>query len=210
FTALTALRTGLVNTDSRTLCGQHYAHGGFEIVCSHPKNQAPFNLAQALAYSCNYYFATLGERLSEGAFNATLASFGFGARTGINAVEAAGSLPRGEWSVREALGESESLLVTPVQLLTAYIALVNDGHLYHPQQAAAQNFITRERTTIGISPAHRAVLIEGMRGAIKYGTAARAELSALPLYIFGKTGTSTSSNGFRTQGWFIGFAADRK
>src|SRR5205085_12544554 len=113
FTALTALRAGLVNAGSRTLCGQHYAHGGFEIVCSHPKSQAPFNLPQALAYSCNYYFATLGERLSEGAFHATLASFGFGARTGVNAVEAAGSLPRGEWNVREALGESESLLVTP-------------------------------------------------------------------------------------------------
>src|SRR6185295_12888043 len=65
-----------------------------------------------------------------------------------------------------------------------------------------------ERTTVGISTAHRAVLIEGMRGAIKYGTAARANLSSLPLHIFGKTGTSTSSNGFRTQGWFIGFAAD--
>src|SRR5439155_15098718 len=39
FTALTALRAGLVNADSRTLCGEHYVRSGFEIVCSHPKSQ---------------------------------------------------------------------------------------------------------------------------------------------------------------------------
>ncbi|MBO0800167.1 MAG: SpoIID/LytB domain-containing protein, partial [Blastocatellia bacterium] len=48
--------------------------------------------------------------------------------------------------------------------------------------------------------------IEGMRGAVKFGTAARMKTGES--YIFGKTGTSTSSNGFRTQGWFVGFLAE--
>jgi len=209
FTALAALRAGLIDRESRVLCRERYTRGDFEIACSHPKSQAPFDLARALAYSCNYYFAHLGERLSEGPFDAALDSFGFGARTGVNARgEAAGSLPRGEWRVSDALGESHHLLVTPVQLLTAYAALVNGGHLYRPRQAAPQGFIAQEVTRLRVAPSHRAALIEGMRGAVKYGTAASAELYRLPFDLFGKTGTSTSSNGFRSQGWFIGFVAD--
>lgn len=208
FTALAAMRAGMIDRESRRQCAGGYARDGFEIVCSHPKSNAPFSFAQALGYSCNDYFAHVGERLSEGAFNATLGSFGFGKRTGINAGnEAAGQLPHNQWSVRVVLGESEHLLVTPVQLLTAYAVLVNGGHLYRPQQGRAETFTPEERGRISIAPEHRALLLEGMRGAVKYGTAAKAGLTALPLNVFGKTGTSTASNGFRTNGWFVAFAA---
>src|SRR5262249_40734350 len=62
----------------------------------------------------------------------------------------------------------------------------------------------------GESPVeHRAALIEGMRGSVKYGTASKAGLGSLQGYVFGKTGTSTSSVRWRTQGWFVGFAADK-
>jgi stage II sporulation protein D len=210
FTALAALRAGLMDPQARTLCQERYARDGFEIVCLHPRSQSPFNLAQALAHSCNYYFARLGERLSAGAFNASLAAFGFGARTGASAAEAAGSLPHGEWRVNEALGESEQLLVTPVQLLTAYAALANGGYWHRPRHVAPPDFIPSKPARLTLSPAHRAALLEGLRGAIKYGTASRAGLASLPVQVFGKTGTSTASNGFRTQGWFIGLAADGK
>jgi len=208
FTALAALRAGLLDSESRVLCRERYLQGDFEIVCSHPRSKSPFNLAQALAYSCNFYFAELGQRLSAGSFTATLASFGFGERTGVNTGESAGKLPRDQWHVNMALGEGDQLLVTPLQLLTAYAALVNGGHLHQPQRAAPEDFTAQELANINITLQHRAMLIEGMRGATKYGTAARAELDQVPFYIFGKTGTSTASNGFRTQGWFIGFAAD--
>ncbi|HMV49612.1 MAG TPA: penicillin-binding transpeptidase domain-containing protein, partial [Blastocatellia bacterium] len=99
FTALAALRAGLLDLETRRQCQGKYARGDFEIVCSHPRSNAPFNLTQALAYSCNDYFAHVGERLSEGTFNATLGGFGFGARTGVQANEAAGALSRGEWRV---------------------------------------------------------------------------------------------------------------
>ena len=46
-----------------------------------------------------------------------------------------------------------------------------------------------------------------MRGAVRYGSAEKAGLYSLPVYIFGKTGTATELNGFRTHGWFIGFAS---
>src|ERR1051325_39770 len=64
-----------------------------------------------------------------------------------------------------------------------------------------------ERQTIAIAPQHRAIIIDGMAGAIRYGTAREANLDALPLTIIGKTGTANPPKGFRTNGWFIGFAA---
>jgi stage II sporulation protein D len=209
FTALTAMKGGLIDNESRTLCKERFTGENLDIVCSHPKSNSPFNLAQALAYSCNYFFATMSGRLSFDAFKSTLAAAGFGAKTGINAgSESAGKLGAGEWRVRDLLGEGDNLLVTPIQLLTAYCALVNGGHLYRPQLAEAEKFTADERATIHVDAANRTALIQGMRGAVKYGTAERSGLGSQPAFIFGKTGTSTSSNGFRRQGWFVSFAAD--
>jgi stage II sporulation protein D len=209
FTALAALRAGLVGREFRHQCRTRYASDDFEIVCSHPVSKSPFNLSQALAYSCNDFFARVSERLSEGAFNSTLGAFGFGEKTGVNANESSGELPRGDWSAREALGESDHLLVTPVQLITAYAALVNGGHLYRPQRTTDHNLTAQERLRLNIASEHRAALIEGMRGSVKYGTASKAGIGSLPGYAFGKTGTSTSSVRWRTQGWFVGFAAEK-
>src|SRR5262245_59959873 len=209
FTALAALRAGLIDLEFAHRCRKRYARGDFEIVCSHPASNFPFGLSQALAYSCNDFFARLSERLSEGSFNSTLVAFGFGEKTGVNANESSGELPRGEWGTREALGESDHLLVTPVQLITAYAALVNGGHLYRPRRSTDHNLIPQERPRLNIAPEHRAALIEGMRGSVKYGTASKTGLGSLPGYVFGKTGTSTSSVRWRTQGWFVGFAAEK-
>src|SRR5436189_88680 len=65
----------------------------------------------------------------------------------------------------------------------------------------------RKRSRIDISQQHRAIIIEGMRGAVRYGTARNAHLDSLPLYIVGKTGTSQPAKGFRSNGWFVGFAS---
>ena len=208
FTALAAMRSGLIDRESRTLCRGRFTGDGIDVVCSHPRSKAPFNLAQALGYSCNYFFATLSGRLSFNAFKSTLAGAGLGAKTGVNAGgESAGSLRDTDFRVRDLLGEGDNLLVTPIQLLTAYCALMNGGHVFRPQVSDAEQFVPDERTRLHIQASHRTALIEGMRGAVVYGTAEKAGLNSLPAFIFGKTGTSTSSNGFRRQGWFVSFAA---
>lgn len=209
FTALTAMRAGFLDNESRTMCQGRFTGENLDIICSHPKSKMPFNLPQALAYSCNYFFATMSGRLSFDAFRSTLASAGFGAKTGVNASsESAGKIGGGEWRVRDLLGEGDSLLVTPIQLLTAYCGLMNGGHVFRPQLADAEKFNPEERATLHIESSQRAALIEGMRGAVRFGTAEKSGLASLPAFIFGKTGTSTSSNGFRRQGWFVSFAAD--
>jgi len=211
FTALTAMRAGLIDNESRTLCQGRFIGESLDIVCSHPKSKTPFNLSQALAYSCNYFFATMSGRLSFDAFRSLLLSAGLGTKTGVNAGgESQGKIGGGEWRVRDLLGEGDNLLVTPIQLLSAYCALVNGGHVYRPQLAEVERFNPDERATIHVDDSHRDVLIEGMRSAVKYGTAEKAGLNSLSAFIFGKTGTSTSSNGFRRQGWFVSFAADAR
>ena len=209
FTALAGLRAGLIQRDTSRQCSGRYQRGAVAMTCSHPKSETPFDLPHALGYSCNDYFGHLGERLNASAAAATLATFGFGKRTSANvAGENAGRLNLGAWGASDVLGDSGELTVTPLQLLTAYAALVNGGHLWQPQQTDDVGFTPRETARIPISANHRSVLLEGMRGAVRYGTAAKANLDELPVYALGKTGTSSASNGFQTQGWFVAFLSD--
>jgi stage II sporulation protein D len=209
FTALMALRAGLLDGETRTICPGTFKRDGFQITCSHPKSKAPFTLAQALAYSCNVFFAGLSERLSPASFRSTLAGYGFGERTGINAPEASGSLAMGDWHVRDGVGEGRALLATPLQMLAAYTALFNGGHLFRPRLAGADSFRPEERASMAVDDAHREILIRGCRGAVEYGTAAESDFESLPFYAFGKTGTAAASNEFRRHGWFVCMVADQ-
>jgi SpoIID/LytB domain protein len=227
FTALAALRAGLINQDSRTVCPGRFNGLGFSLPCVHADHLPPFTPSQAIAYSCNYYFASLGQRLGRERLVETVRSFGFGqpAGNGKNE-EVAGTLrpcqtgnsarirtqesnhasEQSDCDAREAVGESDQILVTPVQLLAAYAALVNGGHLFQVRVADANAFQPVERAHINISEQHRTIITEGMRGAVRYGTARSAKLDSLPLYIIGKTGTALPAKGFRPNGWFVGFA----
>lgn len=208
FTTVAALRAGLIDEEARTLCHEKYFHGEFHTTCSHPLDLPPFNPTEAIAYSCNYYFGKLGERLSEKGFAATLNEFGFARKTGVNlAGESAGRMQRSVWRPQSAMGEGEYLQTTPLQLINAYTALVNGGHLLVPHLPATSKVRPEIQSSVAIDSAQRDLIVKGMRGAIRYGTAESANLYSLPLYIFGKTGTATEINGYRTHGWFVGFAA---
>ena len=220
FTALAALRAGLIDKDSRTVCPDRFTGRDFSLPCVHEDHLPPFTPSQAIAYSCNYYFATLGQRLGRDKLVETARQFGFGQTAGIE--ETAGTLrpcetgnntriresahasEQSDCDAREAIGESDHIQITPVQLLMAYTALVNGGRLWQPRISRSEPI---ERSRIDISQQHRAIIIEGMRGAVRYGTARNAHLDSLPLYILGKTGTSQPAKGFRSNGWFVGFGA---
>lgn len=224
FTALAALRAGLIDEDSRTACPGRFTGLSFSLPCVHADHLPPFSPAQAIAYSCNYYFATLGQRLGRDRLVSTLHEFDFAQPTGIATGESAGVLrpcesgnqtrlaesnhvsEQADCAAREGIGESDHIQVTPIQLLTAYTALVNGGHLYQPQTGRAENFSPVERRSVNIAASHRAIIADGMAGAVRYGTARSARLDRLPLTILGKTGTANPPKGFRTNGWFIGLA----
>jgi stage II sporulation protein D len=210
FTALAALRSGVIDEESRTLCHEKYSHVDFQTTCSHPRELSPLNPTEAIAYSCNYFFGTLGEHLSEVAFNSTLNEFGFGKKTGMaSAHEEAGRIKRDEWQSQTAIGEGDYLRATPLQVLNAYVALVNGGHLMVPDLSTARAFTSRVQNSVSVDERQRSVILKGMRGAVRYGTAEAAKLYTLPAFAFGKTGTSTQIDGFRTQGWFVGFVTSQ-
>ncbi len=208
FTTLAALRSNLIDEDSRTACREEYSFEDYHTVCSHPRGLHPLNPTDAIAYSCNYYFGRLGERLNESSFVSTLNEFGFGRKTGVNVDnESQGRLQRNGWRSRNAIGESNSVLATPIQIINAYSALVNGGHLLTPRLASSRGFVGKRQSDLVIDDGQRLMIVKGMRGAVRYGTAETAGLYKLPTYIFGKTGTATQLDGFRSQGWFIGFAS---
>ncbi|MFN2493105.1 MAG: SpoIID/LytB domain-containing protein [Pyrinomonadaceae bacterium] len=211
FTTLAALRSSVIGEDSRTLCREQYSHDEYHTTCSHPRDLSPLNPTEAIAYSCNYYFCKLGERLPEPEFASTLNEFGFGRRTGLNVTaEASGQLVRDHWRSQNAIGEGDYIHVTPIQLINAYNALVNGGHLFKPFVSSGGGFMPQVQANLAITDEQRALIVKGMRGAVRYGTAETANLYSVPLYVFGKTGTATEINGFRTQGWFVGFGTELK
>ncbi len=206
FTALAALRTGLIDESSRTVCPGRFTGLNFSLACVHKDHLPPFSPSQAIAYSCNYYFATAGQRLGRDQLVATLREFDFGQNGVLRPCEN-GNSAQPDCRERAAVGESDHVQVTPIQLLTAYTALVNGGHLFKPQVTTSDHFQAVERSNIDIASNHRAIIVDGMRGAIRYGTARAAKLDSLPLTIIGKTGTALPAKGFRNNGWFVGLAA---
>src|SRR5437016_9106151 len=155
FTALAALRAGLIDKDSRTVCPGRFTGRDFSLPCVHEDHLPPFTPSQAIAYSCNYYFATLGQRLGRDQLIETVRQFGFGQPTGINE-ETAGTLRpcetgnnariresahasgQSDCDARAAIGESDHIQITPVQLLLAYTALVNGGRLWQPRVSESE------------------------------------------------------------------------
>jgi len=203
FTALAALRAGVLTEHTRIRCPGKYKRSDVIDACVHPPRLPAFNVAEAIAYSCNYFFATTGEHLDEARFANMLSEFGFGQKTAVNNDrESSGVLAHGRWQTQSALGEGPFLQVTPVQMATAYAALFNGGALLTPNYDG----VRKVHTQLTIDNKERAIVLEGMRGSVSFGTAAKAGLNSLPVYIIGKTGTSTRLGGFRTQGWFAGIA----
>src|SRR5256714_1144523 len=81
FMALTALRAGALDEETSIFCRGRYKREDFHITCSHPRYRIAFGPAQALANSCNYFFARVAESLDGDLYARTLRTFGFGAQT---------------------------------------------------------------------------------------------------------------------------------
>jgi SpoIID/LytB domain protein len=66
-----ALEHGVITPESSHMCRRVAKADGQTYVCSHPDLKRPLSPAEALAYSCNDFFASLAPRLSREALNAT-------------------------------------------------------------------------------------------------------------------------------------------
>jgi penicillin-binding protein 2 len=206
--------------------------------CWLARGHGTLNVVEALAQSCDIFFYQLGGGFREfqGIGLNRLVDyaerFGLGQRSGIALTgETAGLVPTAKW---KRLNYAESwttgdtynfsigqgfVLATPLQMANATAAVANGGTLYRPQivyevrtadGGLAHAFSPEVIRDVGISPPHMELVREGLRGAVAWGTAPRANLEQIA--VAGKTGTAEflgprdDKGNLPTHAWFTAFA----
>jgi cell division protein FtsI (penicillin-binding protein 3) len=161
---------------------------------------ASFTFAEVMRYSSNIGIIQFAQRLAPREQFELLRDAGFGAPTGTTyPSESPGRLaPPAQWSRKTAasLAMGYEILVTPLQLATAYAAIANGGELLQPalvrEVRAAEGTVVhrherrvvRRVMTPGTARTMRALL----KGVLEDGTAAGAALATFD--VAGKTGTA--------------------
>jgi SpoIID/LytB domain protein len=75
-TLIAALKAGVISPDTRVTCPGAATIDGVAVRCSHPKVRHALKPAEALALSCNVYFATIAQRLSRARLDGVLTALG--------------------------------------------------------------------------------------------------------------------------------------
>jgi cell division protein FtsI/penicillin-binding protein 2 len=186
FTLLALLEADKVNERTTLMCRRGLKVDGHNFDCTHPDTKQAFDPATALAYSCNWYFATVATRLTPAEFRDSLLKYGFGAPSGLAPNEATGSVAlagtQSELQM-QAIGEW-GLRVTPLELLRGYQKLA----------LLSQNRATK------LAP-----VFAGLEGSVSFGMGHLAQPDAA-MKVAGKTGTSLVDEGTWRHGWFAGYA----
>ena len=168
----------------RIACTRTLRIDGRSLACSHPLAD-PMDARQALAWSCNTYFATVGASLGPGELRRLLAPSGLLGQTGLTADEAVAELrdPHTPEEASLAVLGVEGIRVTPLELAMAYRWLAVQLAA-HPASNAAQ------------------IVAAGLSDSASFGIAAPASLGGV--LVAGKTGTANLGPGTSSHGWFVG------
>ncbi len=75
-TLVAALESGVIGPETRMLCPREVVIDGRRVSCSHPDLRRPIGPAEALAHSCNGYFAAVAGRLRREALDRALVQLG--------------------------------------------------------------------------------------------------------------------------------------
>lgn len=188
-----AIARGLWSPERRIACNRILQIQGHPLNCSHPPSD-PMDARQALAWSCNTYFANLAAALPPAQLRLLLAPSGVLSLTGLaktarnaDGEEAVAEFrePRTVDETRLTLLGVEGIRVTPLELAAAYRWLALQ-FVAHPDSLAT-------RTVRG-----------GLEDSTDFGMAGLAGLGGVA--VAGKTGTAFSQPGGPSHGWFVGFA----
>lgn len=198
----------------------------------------PLSVVSAIAQSCDIFFYKLaggyenfaGLGLPTLAYYARL--FGLGSPTGIDLPgESEGLIPSEDWkrltygeawvtgdTYNMAIGQG-FVLTTPLQMLNATAAVANGGTLYRPQivrevRDAEGNIVRPFRKEVirqlPIAPENLALVQEGMRAAVAWGTGWKVNLPGVA--VAGKTGSAEypgprdREGKLPTHAWFMAYA----
>lgn len=186
FVLLKLLDLGLVKASDRFVCPRRVVIAGRKLDCTHPPLPDAIDPTDALAWSCNAYFAAAARRLPARELAETLRHAGFTGTTGL-APEVTGQVrtPATTEQIQlQALGEW-GVMATPLELLAAYRKLAQ----------------RRDEPDVQL-------VWQGLEQSVAYGMARAAKLDKVN--VAGKTGTAAQPNSAATHGWFVGLAPAEK
>lgn len=181
-----SVQSGLWNADRTVPCQRNLQIREHRLVCSHPPG-SPFAAREALAWSCNTYFAEFARAIPPDHLEQMLRTAGLLGLTHLAPDESVAQFrkPRTlEDAELEVLGV-EGIRVTPLELAAGYRWLA--------QQMAADPNSIATKTVLG-----------GLIDSATFGMAEAARSSGVA--VAGKTGTAETIGSQRTHGWFAGFA----
>ena len=178
--------SGQWRPENRIACDRNLAIGGHRLECSHPQ-APPFDAREALAWSCNSYFAEAARALKPGELGRALRVAGLLGPTGLVNQEAIAEFrePRTLEGEQLTVLGVEGIRVSPLELAVAYRRLARQINA-HPDSIAART------------------VAEGLSDSASFGMAEGASLKGANLA--GKTGTAEGEASSQTHGWFAGFS----
>ncbi|MEE9218102.1 MAG: penicillin-binding protein 2 [Acidobacteriota bacterium] len=199
FVAAAALEEGLTRPSERIYCEKGAVRVGRRFIRDH-KPFGDLSYAEVLQESSNVGSIKVGLRLSASRFFESMASFGFGVRSGIElAGENSGILRSpSAWSEQSQamLSIGQEVSVTPLQLAAAAAALANGGVYHKPY--LVERVIGRDGRVLRVArrdPGRRLISTETsqtlrhmLEGVVLRGTGRRARVAGYSAA--GKTGTA--------------------
>jgi cell division protein FtsI/penicillin-binding protein 2 len=187
FVLMELLQSGKLNAEQHLVCHRTLTIAGRRMDCTHSPAITNLDAADAIAYSCNSYFAQVAVRLSPSELTGVFARAGFTARTGLAESEAVGRVITAADEPHlqlQALGDW-GIEVTPLELLAAYRGLALHKLKNDLPEAAP--------------------LFTGLEHSVQYGMAHTGTTSAMGITAAGKTGTAAGATP-QTHGFFAGYA----
>jgi peptidoglycan glycosyltransferase len=166
----------------------------------------PFNLARALANSCNYFFSEVSTRLPSSVLAHWFVVFGFGSTDAQDRDSSPGQV-HVEEEAREkalaALGE-QGVTATPAQVLLAYSAIATQGKMFRLTKPGQTQPPTLART-VPLQKSTFDVLNEGLEECVESAMCQAAAVEGVR--VVGKTGSARALDGSgATHAWFVGYA----
>lgn len=156
-TGSAALEENAINLNTTFTCNHTYKVADWDFHCWSAGSHGTLDFQRAMTVSCNPYFIQVGQALGGTKFCEYFKAFGFTEKTGIDLPGEADSIYVSAENMgpvelaSSAFGQTSK--ITPIQMITAYAAVVNGGYLLQPHVVskivdANGNVVKNEETRV--------------------------------------------------------------
>ncbi len=217
-TAITALSTGKINTNTHFFCSGQYrlTPNTSPRKCWFARGHGSLSIYQALERSCNVFFYNVGSKLTADQISDYSHRFGLGEIVPVEATNISpGLVPNSAWKKKQfkdkwyqgetlsfAIGQSY-LLTTPMQILRMTATIAKDGVISEPHLVRDKNRKSEERR-VDVKKENFDIVKKGMLQVVQsdYGTGqlARVDFGEMAA----KTGTAQAPPK-DAHGWMTGY-----